>query len=38
MLLIVIPVMGLTVFFAWRYSDKRRSRYDPDWTIPPASS
>ena len=31
MLLIVIPVMVLTAFFAWRYSEKRRSRYDPDW-------
>ena len=31
MLLIVIPVMGLTAFFAWRYSEKRSSRYDPDW-------
>ena len=31
MLLIVMPVMGLTAFFAWRYSDKRSSRYDPDW-------
>ena len=31
MLLIVVPVMVLTVFFAWRYSEKRRSRYDPDW-------
>ncbi len=31
MLIIVIPVMGLTVFFAWRYSEKRQSRYDPDW-------
>ena len=31
MLIIVIPVMGLTAFFAWRYSERRRSRYDPDW-------
>jgi cytochrome o ubiquinol oxidase subunit 2 len=31
MLLIVIPVMGLTAFFAWRYSERRSSRYDPDW-------
>ena len=31
MLLIVVPVMGLTVFFAWRYSEKRRARYDPEW-------
>ena len=29
MLLIIIPVMGLTIFFAWRYSDKRDSTYDP---------
>ena len=32
MLLIVVPVMGLTAFFAWRYSEKRRSRYDPEWS------
>ena len=32
MLLIIMPVMGLTVFFAWRYSEKRaQARYDPDW-------
>jgi cytochrome o ubiquinol oxidase subunit II len=31
MLLIVVPVMGLTAYFAWRYSEKRRSRYDPEW-------
>lgn len=31
MLLIVVPVMGLTAFFAWRYSEKRSARYDPDW-------
>jgi cytochrome o ubiquinol oxidase subunit II len=31
MLIIVIPVMGLTAFFAWRYSEKRRSRYEPEW-------
>lgn len=31
MLLIIIPVMGLTIFFAWRYSARRDSRYDPDW-------
>jgi cytochrome o ubiquinol oxidase subunit 2 len=23
--------MGLTAFFAWRYSERRSSRYDPDW-------
>jgi cytochrome o ubiquinol oxidase subunit 2 len=32
MLLIIIPVMGLTVFFAWRYSAKRGSTYDPNWS------
>lgn len=32
MLLIVVPVMGLTAYFAWRYSEKRRQRYDPDWS------
>lgn len=31
MLVIVIPVMGLTAFFAWRYSANRKSRYDPNW-------
>lgn len=31
MLLIIIPVMGLTIFFAWRYSARRELRYDPDW-------
>jgi len=32
MLLIIIPVMGLTVFFAWRYSAKRSAVYDPNWS------
>ena len=32
MLLIIIPVMGLTAFFAWRYSERRSSRYDPNWS------
>ncbi len=32
MLLIVVPVMGLTAYFAWRYSEKRRNRYDPEWS------
>ena len=31
MLVIIIPVMGLTAFFAWRYSAARQSRYDPEW-------
>ncbi|TPE48934.1 ubiquinol oxidase subunit II [Amaricoccus solimangrovi] len=31
MLLIIIPVMGLTAFFAWRYKASRKARYDPDW-------
>lgn len=31
MLLIIIPVMGLTIFFAWRYSDKRGGSYDPNF-------
>lgn len=31
MLLIIIPVMGLTVFFAWRYSAKRDADYDPSF-------
>ncbi len=32
MLLIVIPVMLLTAFFAWRYSARRGSTYDPNWS------
>src|SRR4051794_4746937 len=32
MLLIIIPVMGLTIFFAWRYSARRSSVYDPNWS------
>lgn len=32
MLLIIIPVMALTVFFAWRYrASNRQARYEPDW-------
>jgi len=31
MLLVIIPVMVLTAFFAWRYSDKRKSTYDPNF-------
>jgi cytochrome o ubiquinol oxidase subunit II len=31
MLIIVIPVMVLIVFFAWRYSAKRDANYDPEW-------
>lgn len=31
MLIIIIPVMVLTAFFAWRYAAERRSNYDPDW-------
>lgn len=31
MLLVIIPVMGLTVFFAWRYSAKRDGNYDPNF-------
>jgi cytochrome o ubiquinol oxidase subunit 2 len=31
MLIIIIPVLGLITFFAWRYHEGRRSRYDPDW-------
>jgi cytochrome o ubiquinol oxidase subunit II len=32
MLVIVLPVMLLTAFFAWRYSAKRKARYDPEWS------
>ncbi|MFC3673994.1 ubiquinol oxidase subunit II [Ferrovibrio xuzhouensis] len=32
MLLIIVPVMALTVFFAWRYRHSNKSaRYEPDW-------
>ena len=32
MLLIIIPVMALTIFFAWRYrASNRQARYEPDW-------
>lgn len=32
MLLIIIPVMALTVVFAWRYRhNNREARYEPDW-------
>lgn len=32
MLLIIIPVMALTILFAWRYrAGNRDARYDPDW-------
>ncbi|MBP7242716.1 ubiquinol oxidase subunit II [Amaricoccus sp.] len=32
MLVIVIPVMVLTAFFAWRYSARRGARYEPNWS------
>jgi cytochrome o ubiquinol oxidase subunit 2 len=32
MLLIIVPVMALTVLFAWRYRhSNREARYEPDW-------
>ncbi len=32
MLLIILPVMALIVFFAWRYrANAKRDDYDPDW-------
>jgi cytochrome o ubiquinol oxidase subunit 2 len=32
MLLIIVPVMALTVFFAWRYRQSNpNATYDPDW-------
>jgi cytochrome o ubiquinol oxidase subunit 2 len=32
MLLIIVPVMALTVWFAWRYRHtNREARYEPDW-------
>ena len=33
MLLIIVPVMVLTVWFAWRYRESNRTAdYDPDWS------
>ena len=31
MLIIILPVMGLITFFAWRYKASRSAKYDPDW-------
>ncbi|MCO5089992.1 ubiquinol oxidase subunit II [Bosea sp. (in: a-proteobacteria)] len=31
MLLIIVPVMALTVAFAWRYRASAKAGYDPDW-------
>ena len=32
MLLIIIPVMALTVLFAWRYrASNRKAKYEPEW-------
>jgi cytochrome o ubiquinol oxidase subunit 2 len=32
MLLIIVPVMALTIFFAWKYRQSNRDAdYDPDW-------
>lgn len=31
MLIIIIPVMALTVYFAWKYRAKRDAEYDPDF-------
>ena len=32
MLLIIVPVMALTVLFAWRYrASNRNAKYEPDW-------
>jgi cytochrome o ubiquinol oxidase subunit 2 len=31
MLLIIVPVMILTVLFAWRYRKGANARYEPDW-------
>ena len=33
MLIIILPVMALTVLFAWRYrAASRQARYEPDWS------
>lgn len=31
MLLIIVPVMLLTVFFAWKYRASAQATYDPEW-------
>lgn len=31
MLVIIIPVLALTVFFAWRYRASANAKYEPDW-------
>ncbi len=31
MLTVILPVMALTVFFAWRYRASAKAEYDPDW-------
>ncbi len=31
MLIIILPVMALTIFFAWRYRSSARATYDPEW-------
>jgi cytochrome o ubiquinol oxidase subunit 2 len=32
MLLVIVPVMALIVFFAWRYrASNKQARYEPDW-------
>ncbi|MEJ7934682.1 ubiquinol oxidase subunit II [Sphingobium sp. AN558] len=32
MLLIILPVMALTIWFAWKYREKAQAKdYDPDW-------
>lgn len=31
MLLVIVPVMFLTLFFAWRYRASRNATYKPDW-------
>ncbi|MEM6616322.1 MAG: ubiquinol oxidase subunit II [Pseudomonadota bacterium] len=32
MLIIILPVIGLTFFFAWRYRESnKRATYEPDW-------
>ena len=31
MLLIIVPVMALTVYFAWKYRASAEARYEPEW-------
>lgn len=32
MLVIILPVIGLTLYFAWRYRESNQAAYDPEWS------